>query len=146
MLSKEIYTQEYISELRGRTGDDPLMIERTLFAFGLLEAIKSVDMPFVFKGETSLLVLLDQPRRLSTDIDIIVEPGTDVDAYIEKAGTIFPFVRVEENYRKGENDIEKRHFRFFFQSPRSGNDISVLLDVVYESNPYLLIAERPIRN
>jgi hypothetical protein len=46
MLSKKIFTQEYISELRGRTGDDPLMIERTLFAFGLLEAIKSVDMPF----------------------------------------------------------------------------------------------------
>ena len=33
MLSKKIFTQEYISELRGRTGDDPLMIERTLFAF-----------------------------------------------------------------------------------------------------------------
>ena len=44
MLSKKIFTQEYISELRGRTGDDPLMIERTMFAFGLLEAIKSVDM------------------------------------------------------------------------------------------------------
>ena len=45
MLSKDIYTQEYISELKKRTGDDPLMIERTLFAFGLLEAIKSVDNP-----------------------------------------------------------------------------------------------------
>lgn len=50
MLSKEIYTQEYISVLRGRTGDDPLMIERTLFAFGLLEAITRVGMPFVFDG------------------------------------------------------------------------------------------------
>ena len=55
MLFREIYTQEYISELRERTGNDPIMIERTLFAFGLLEAIKSVDMPFVFKGGTSLI-------------------------------------------------------------------------------------------
>lgn len=146
MLMRENYTAEHIATLRESTGADPSILERTIFAFGLLEAICKVEMPFVFKGGTSLLVLLDQPRRLSTDIDIIVEPGTDVDAYIEKAGTIFPFVRVEENYRKGENDIEKRHFRFFFQSPRSGNDISVLLDVVYENNPYLLIAERPIRN
>ena len=69
MLSKKIFTQEYISELRGRTGDDPLMIERTLFAFGLLEAIKSVDMPFVFKGGTALMLLLNIPRRFSTDID-----------------------------------------------------------------------------
>ena len=44
MLSKKIYTGEYISELRGRMGDDPLIIERSLFAFGLLEAIKSVDI------------------------------------------------------------------------------------------------------
>lgn len=32
--------------------------------------------------------------RLS--IDIIVKPGTDVDEYIRKAGTIFPFVTCEE--------------------------------------------------
>ena len=35
--------------------------------------------------------MLDDPRRLSTDIDIVVAPGTDMDTYIEKAGTIFLF-------------------------------------------------------
>jgi hypothetical protein len=29
--------------------------------------------------------------RLSTDIDIVVEPGTDIDYFIEKARLIFPF-------------------------------------------------------
>ena len=104
MLSKKIFTQEYVSELRGRTGDDPLMIERTLFAFGLLEAIRSVDMPFVFKGGTSLMLLLDIPRRFSTDIDIVVEPGTDIDSYIEKAKKVFPFYDKEEDVRKGKNN------------------------------------------
>lgn len=146
MLTRENYTAEHIAALRMSTGADPSILERTVFAFGLLEAIRKVEMPFIFKGGTSLLVLLDQPRRLSTDIDIVVEPGTDVDAYIEKAGTIFPFIRVEENRRKGDNDIEKRHFRFYFQSPRTGNDISVLLDVVFEGNPYLHITEKPIQN
>ena len=70
MLSKKIYTQEYISVLRGRTGDDPLMIERTLFAFGLLEAIKRVDMPFVFKGGTSLSKAYALIERFSEDIDL----------------------------------------------------------------------------
>ena len=107
MLSKAIYTQEYINELRGRTGDDSLMIERTLFAFGLLEALKIVDMPFVFKGGTSLMLLLDKPKRFSTDIDIVVEPGTDIDSYIEKAKTVFPFYDKEEDVRKGKNHIEK---------------------------------------
>lgn len=146
MLMRENYTAEHIASLRASTGADPSILERTVFAFGLLEAIRKVEMPFLFKGGTSLLVLLDQPRRLSTDIDILVAPGTDVDAYIEKAGTIFPFIRVEENRRKGDNDIEKRHFRFHFQSPRTGNDISILLDVVFEGNPYLRVSEKPIRS
>ena len=66
----------------------------------------------------------NEPRRLSTDIDIIVDRDTDVDGYIEKAGKIFPFVSVEEHKRKGLNDIEKRHFRFHFLSPRTGKEIN----------------------
>ena len=85
MLLRENYTSEHILRLRDETGADPSILERTVFAFGLLEAIRSVDMPFIFKGGTSLLVMLDEPRRLSTDIDIIVERDTDVDGYIEKA-------------------------------------------------------------
>ena len=146
MLLRENYTAEHIAKLREETGADPSILERTVYAFGLLEAIRSVDMPFIFKGGTSLLVLLDEPRRLSTDIDIIVERGTDVDGYIEKAGRIFPFVSVEEHKRKGVNDIEKRHFRFHFLSPRTGKEINILLDVVFEDNPYLKVTERPIRN
>lgn len=75
MLSKSIYTGEYIQELYERTGNDPALLERAIYAFGLLEAIKKVELPFCFKGGTSLMLLLDHPRRLSTDIDIIVEPG-----------------------------------------------------------------------
>ena len=80
---------------------DPGLIERALYAFGLLEAIKSVGMPFCFKGGTSLMLILDKPARLSTDIDILVEPGTDVDGYIEKASQIFPFLNKEEDVRVG---------------------------------------------
>lgn len=146
MLLHENYTAEHILRLREETGADPSILERTVFAFGLLEAIRSVDMPFIFKGGTSLLIMLDEPRRLSTDIDIIVDRDTDVDSYIEKAGKVFPFVNVEEHKRKGANDIEKRHFRFHFLSPRTGKEINILLDVVFEDNPYLKVTERPIRS
>ena len=127
MLLSENYTAEHILRLREETGADPSILERTVFAFGLLEAIRSVGMPFIFKGGTSLLVMLDEPRRLSTDIDIIVGRDTDVDGYIEKAGKIFPFVSVDEQKRKGLNDIEKRHFRFHFISPRTGKEINILV-------------------
>lgn len=146
MLLRENYTKEHIVALREQTGADPSILERTVFAFGLLEAIRSVGMPFIFKGGTSLLVLLDHPRRLSTDIDIIVDKDTNVDDYISKAGTIFPFLSVEEHKRKGANGIEKRHFRFHFLSPRTEKEINILLDVVFEDNPYLNVTERPIRS
>ncbi len=146
MLLRENYTEEHILRLREETGADPSILERTVFAFGLLEAIRSVEMPFIFKGGTSLLIMLDEPRRLSTDIDIIVDRDTDVDGYIDRAGKKFPFVSVEENKRKGANDIEKRHFRFHFLSPRTGKQINILLDVVFEDNPYLKVNEHPIRS
>lgn len=146
MLLRENYSAEHINALREQTGADPSILERTVFAFGLLEAICRVEMPFIFKGGTSLLVLLEHPRRLSTDIDIIVDRGTNVDEYIRKAGTIFPFLKVEEHKRKGVNGLEKRHFRFYFLSPRSEREISILLDVVFEDNPYPKLIKRPIQN
>lgn len=146
MLTRENYTEQHIYDLWKETGADPSILERTVFAFGLLEAIRSVGLPFIFKGGTSLLLLLDEPRRLSTDIDIIVEPGTDVEDYIQRAGKIFPFLSGEKNVRNGSNDIEKRHFRFHFQSPRTGKEINILLDVVFERNPYKSVVEKPIHS
>lgn len=63
------------------------------------------------------MLMLERPMRLSTDIDIIVAPGTDLNTFIEEAGKIFPFVSVEEQVRKGKNNIEKRHFKVVYESP-----------------------------
>ncbi len=146
MLSRTMYTDDYIKALYERTGNDPALLERVIYAFGLLEAIRSVELPFCFKGGTSLMLLLDHPRRLSTDIDIIVEPGTDIDEYIRRAGEIFPFVDVQEHVRVGKNNIEKRHFRFKYHSPRSARDVTILLDVLFEELQYKTMVERPIKN
>ncbi len=82
-----------------------MLLERAVYAFGLLEALAKVGMPFVFKGGTCLMLLMNRPRRLSTDIDIIVEPGTDLDEYLDRASEIFPFKAVEEQTRFGKNNM-----------------------------------------
>lgn len=146
MLSGDMFTNDYIRDLNERTGNDPALLERMVYAFGMLEAIKQVGLPFCFKGGTSLMLLLDHPKRLSTDIDIIVEPGTDINGYIRRAGEIFPFADVEEHLRVGRNRMEKRHFKFKYQSPRSGRDVTILLDVLFEEIQYENIEERPIKN
>lgn len=146
MLTRENFTEKHIRKLQSESRRDPILIERTIYAFGLLEAITRAGMPFIFKGGTCLMLLLEHPQRLSTDIDIIVEPGTKVEEYIEEASKIFPFVRYEEQTRVGKNNITKRHFKFTYDSPVNGKELYILLDVVYENSHYERIVEREIRN
>lgn len=146
MLLKENFNEEHIRELQKNSKRDPVLLERTVYAFGLLEALARVEMPFIFKGGTCLMLLMDKPRRLSTDIDIIVEPGTDLDDYLEKASAIFPFQMVEEQTRVGRNNIEKRHFKFTYDSPINNKQFYILLDVLFENNHYAEVVTKEIRN
>lgn len=146
MLTKENFKEPHIRMLQKESNKDPALLEKAVFAFGLLEAIRRVDMPFIFKGGTCLLLLLKHPMRLSTDIDIIVSPGTDVETYISQAAAIFPFKNCEEQIRIGRNSIEKRHFKFVYQSPITGKDIYIPLDILFTSNPYARLIDCEIKN
>lgn len=147
MLRKENFSEEYLQEIQNRSHRDPGLIERTLFAFGMLEALAKVGLPFTFKGGTSMMLLLPRPSRLSTDIDIVVEPGTDIDSYIERAKVIFPFIDGEEQEREQKGYIEKRHFKFNYTSHvHSPNPFYILLDVLFEENHYESLIQKEIKN
>lgn len=72
MILQDCFKEEYIREKQSISKRDPILLERVIYAFGLLEALKRVNLPFIFKGGSCLMLLLEKPRRLSTDIDIIV--------------------------------------------------------------------------
>lgn len=146
MIAEENYSIEYILSLKEKYKSDPSLIERVLFAFGLLEALRLSELPFIFKGGTCLILLLNEPSRFSTDIDILVEPDIDIDQYLEKVKTIFPFKRKEEQIRKGNSLIIKRHFKFFYDSPVSNKEFFIILDVVFEENPYSRLILKDIKN
>ncbi len=147
MIKSETYSKEHIKTIKAKYPNlDQFIIERTIYAFGLLEALVKAKLPFVFKGGTSLILLLSNPYRLSTDIDIIVEPDTDITKYLEKAGHTLPFIRKEEQVRKGKNDIIKQHFKFYYKSPSSETEIPILLDVLYEYHGYTKVIDKEIEN
>ncbi len=147
MLDKSIFSIEYITKKREELKCNPILLERAIFAFGLLEALTIAGAKFIFKGGSSLMLLLDKPLRLSTDIDIIVEPGTNISQYVEKASKIYPFIHYEEQTRRGINKIEKRHFRFYYQSLQDKNkEIAILLDVLFEENHYSKLIQKEINN
>lgn len=145
MLCKENFTKEHIVAFRADSKRDPGVLERTVFAFGLLEALARSGLPFVFKGGTCLILLLEKPCRLSTDIDIIVAPGVNIEPYVTAAAKIFPFIKQEEDLRVSSNHIEKRHFKFSYCSPISGKDVYILLDVVFAESPYAKTITKEIR-
>lgn len=64
MLSEQNFSLEHIEDVRGSRKVDKTILERSIYALGLLEALARVGLPFIFKGGTSLLLLLDSPMRL----------------------------------------------------------------------------------
>lgn len=146
MIKKDSYTLEHIKKIKGNRKIDTTILERNIYALGLLEALVTVGMPLIFKGGTCLTILLDSPKRLSTDIDVIVAPGTNVDYYIEKASKIFPFKSYKEQTRYGRNNIEKRHYKFVYDSPAFEREFYILLDILFEENHYTKLVEMPIKN
>ena len=146
MIIRENYEGEHIKQLQNQIHKDPQLIERALYAMGLLEALASTGLDFIFKGGSCLMLLLPRITRLSTDIDIIVAPGTNVKSYIEKASKIFPFISCEEQIRVGKNNIEKRHFKFTYFSPVRREYFYILLDILYEENHYAALDKKEIKN
>lgn len=146
MIKRETFEEAHIKELQQMSRRDPQLIERSLYALGLLEALSVVGLDFIFKGGSSMLLLLDHPMRLSTDIDIVVAPDTDISRYIEEAAKIFPFLNQEEDIRKGKNNIVKRHYKFTYWSPVMKDDFYILLDVLFEKDNYEEVVTREISN
>ena len=144
MVRPICFTREHIEKIRMGFSVDYAILERSIFALALLEALAKVGLPFIFKGGTSLLLLLEKPRRLSTDIDIIVQPGTDVQSYLEQAGKIYPFRSMEQQIRTGKNKIDKAHYKFTYDSPVKGTQFHIFLDILFEENHYCTLVERKV--
>lgn len=143
MLLKRNYSPDHLKEVAAlypNLGAGQLVT--TVFAFGLLQALSDSGLPFHFKGGTSLLLLLKSPRRLSTDIDIVVPKKTDFDRYFAFVKDRFPFYSGEERGK-----TENRYFRHFYFYPKAeglSEEISINLDVAFEDHPFIETTEREI--
>ena len=146
MIKKETFTLENIQRIQKEYKVDPELAQRTVFALGLVEALRKVDLQFIFKGGSSLMLLFDVPKRLSTDVDILVNKNCDIDSFINKVANIFPFTSVSESVRTTNKSISKKHYKFTYLSPIKNREITVLLDVLFSDNNYAKTITKPINN
>lgn len=122
------------------------LTQRAIYALGLVEVLRKVGLDFVFKGGSSMMLLFETPKRLSTDADILVSPDCDIDSYVKKASVLFPFVSYEESIRKTSKTISKKHYKFHYKSPNSDKTITILLDVLFAENSYAKTIEVLLKN
>ena len=148
MIKKECFSREWIDQKREiYTASDPIILERSIYAFELLGNLKKEGIEFIFKGGTSLILLLDEPKRLSIDVDIITSEVEDkitkvLDELIK--GGIFN--KWEEDPRE-EKGIPKKHYKIYYNSVVNNKyPAYVLLDVLFAANPYPKTLEKTIES
>ena len=147
MIQQRCFDRTWISaqkdELRLR---DPGMLEKCIHALQLLGLLADSGIPFVFKGGTSMVLLLERLRRLSIDIDIVSEPPKAVAlTFLQSLIQNSRFVHLEEDDRGDHRLPHRRHFKFFYKSVCSSFSTYVMLDVLQERNLYPATCRIPIR-
>lgn len=153
MIHEATYTKEWIVKKstefkRGKKKADPTLIEKVTKALHLLEELAKTNLEFIFKGGTSLLLLLNQMHRFSIDIDVIIEKQKhevnmeDILTEIVDKSNIFN--RFEKNVRSGNNEVPKEHYKVFYTSALDEDENYILLDVLYEKSHYVDVIEKSI--
>lgn len=155
MLAEQIKSKEFLEESiknlkKKNPSADIQLLEKTIGALFLVESLVNTGLDFIFKGGTSLILLLDEIKRFSVDVDIITEESQEKVKQIvnEIINNQDLFTRVEENIR--ENVVSKRmeiaHYKFFFNSVTDDSEKYILLDIAFESNKYSRVIEKRIEN
>ena len=155
MLVEQLKNKQFLEEtIKNIKKENPAanlqLLEKTIGALYLVETLVNEGLEFIFKGGTSLVLLLDEIKRFSVDVDIITNEAKEkvrevINKIIDNQDL---FIRVEQNVRKNSSSerMDLEHYKFFFNSVTDNSEKYILLDIAYESNKYPKIIEKNIAN
>lgn len=155
MLAEQIKNKQYLEETIGRLkkenpSADIQLLEKTIGALYLVEGLTNEELEFIFKGGTSLVLLLEEIKRFSVDVDIITDESKEkvklvLENLIKNQDL---FTRFEENERKNSASqrMDLQHYKFFFNSVTDNSEKYILLDIAFESNKYPTVIEKRIKS
>ena len=145
MIDNTSFTRDWLQTVNENLGwhrqeAQLAILEKAVAALHLLECLSAEGMDFIFKGGTSLMLILQNITRLSVDIDIVVE-SLDM-SYEELFSRIccnsVLFHRFERDNRSGDYGLGTAHYKFFYTqfASESPNESYILLDLYRLANPY----------
>ncbi|MCH6201038.1 nucleotidyl transferase AbiEii/AbiGii toxin family protein [Aquiflexum sp. LQ15W] len=148
MIKEHCFTDEWLEGFKKQKEHkliDKIILEKMIYALHLLERLKSNGLEFVFKGGTSLVLLLEEGNRFSIDIDIICKTDREeLDRILQKVVETSHFTGFElDEHRSYKPGVPKAHYKFKFNSGRQGSG-TILLDVLIENSIYPELVEKPV--
>lgn len=149
MIAEACFTKGWLDQCREEVGRiDPGLLEKSIYAFDLLGRLAAAGLPFCFKGGTALLLLLDNFRRLSIDVDITCAvPRADVARIIEEVARESPFSSVQPDERDPARLPKRHHYALQFPSVVNPRVPATLqLDVLEDESHYPEIQRMPLRS
>lgn len=151
MIKPYCFQKEWIDTFRLQDAYrkiNPPLLEKMIHALSLLQYLQTHGLNFIFKGGTSLILLLENSNRFSVDIDIITG---DSRAVIENkldqvvAASHFKRWKLGEKRSYGEG-VPKAHYELAYDSNVNKGSNYILLDILFEKAHYSSVLKRPIQS
>lgn len=151
MIKAETFTLNWVKTVNQKQGwnrksNQFKNVEKAIMALKLLEDLKTNDVDFIFKGGTSLLLLLENLYRFSVDIDIVIEREEN---YTKKFNAICggTFTRWDEQIRNAKENSKTKHFRFYYKPFVDDMEEGYILLDVYEGKSfYSEVQKTPLKS
>jgi len=150
MVKEHCFTEEWLNAFKSQKAHkriDTAILEKMIYALHLLERLKTNGLDFVFKGGTSLVLLLAEGNRFSIDIDIICNTKQKtLEEILDKVVKTSKFKSFELNeHRSYKAGVPKVHYSFAFDKATKGKyDGNILLDVLIEDVIYPETTDKPV--
>lgn len=151
MISTESFSKDWIIQRSQELKyNNKQLLEKVIRAFSLLEALVENGAPIIFKGGSSLLLILkDNLNRLSIDIDVICPPDVDIREYLKNLDKHGFQNIIPVNPENGGKNLPASHFKSYYDiifSGRDDDEAYIRLDVLNAENPYHNTITLPIES
>lgn len=122
---------------------NPPVLEKMINALYLLQLLKKNDCQFVFKGGTSLILILETARRFSVDIDIITRHSKEeIEVCLQKIVETSSFTSWQlDEHRSYKEGVPKAHYELEYPSHINKDASYIQLDILFEDLHYPKIQE-----
>jgi len=150
MIKSDSFQKAWLDSHREREGYEkinPPLVEKMIHALSLVEQLSAQGLEFVFKGGTSLILLLDDAGRFSIDIDIItLASREDIERVLAAICSQPPFQKFElGEHRSYKAGVPKAHYALYYTSALSGKEDHILLDILFEEHSYPALLRLPVK-